>query len=560
MPSLRTRALLLALLPLGVGCYEGVGDPDGADGASGDSTGDGSAEGDAEGAMVDCEVHDPGPAPLRRLSAFEYDNTIEDLLDDDRRLAQAFPAEGAGGFDNNADAGSAGRLVVEAYMFAAEAIAARAVERLDELLPCDEEAIDEACVGAFIDQFVPRAWRRPLTASERTGLRSYYADASASYGASAAVGLLLQRVLESPHFLYRVELGDPRGGEPVMPLRDHELATRLSYLMWGSMPDEIALAKADAGELHTLQQVEQEARRMVADPRSERMVLHFHEQWLGYARLEDLSRDAERFPEYGPAIVASQRAELEGFIRHVIFEGEGTLHELLAAPYTLVDAPLADYYGLDREPGPGLRPARADDRDTSGLLTQGAILAVAAKATETHPIARGVLVREQLLCQIPPPPPTDLPLEPPAPDPDATTRERYEQHRIDPSCSGCHALFDPIGFGLENFDATGRWRSTENGLAIDASGELSQTDVDGPFVGAAELGARLARSEQVHDCVATQWFRYGHGRTETPERDACSLGLVKEGFADADGDIRELLVALTQTDAFMVRPTHDAGS
>jgi hypothetical protein len=180
------------------------------------------------------------------------------------------------------------------------------------------------------------------------------------------------------------------------------------------------------------------------------------------------------------------------------------------------------------------------------------VLAAHALANQTDPVRRGKFVREQLLCQIPPSPPPDLEVRPPDLDPNLTTRERFSQHSKDQFCAACHKLMDPIGLGFESFDAVGRWRSDENGKPVDATGELFDTDVDGPFDGAAALADKLAHSAQVRDCVSKQWFRFGYGRSETPA-DSCSLESLKALYAAGGNDVRELMVALTQTDAFMYR-------
>jgi len=191
-------------------------------------------------------------------------------------------------------------------------------------------------------------------------------------------------------------------------------------------------------------------------------------------------------------------------------------------------------------------------------LSQGSILTAFSKPNQTNPIGRGLFVREHLLCQIPPPAPDDVDINPPEPDPNATTREQYDQHRSDPACAGCHILFDPVGFGFENYDAIGRWRETENGQTIDASGELAATDVNGDFYGVAELGDRLADSEMVADCVARQWFRFANGRTESEDNDQCSLDQIRGGFEESGYDLRELLISLTQADSFMYRTAYAA--
>ena len=531
------------------------GNDDGG-GVGGETVGDSSSEeGDTTGEPSgSCVVPQPGKAPIRRLSAFEYDNTIEDLLGDTSHPSQAFPQEGAGGFDNNADVASVSRLQAEKYMGAAEDIAARATEDVSGLLGCDLAGDETGCVRSWIATFGARAWRRPLAEDEVTVMMATYTEVREQNDARESVALVLQAFLQSPHFLYRVEFGVPSTGADVLALTDWELASRLSYFLWSSLPDDELFAAAAAGELNTPKKVEAQARRMLDHPRARTMVRHFNAQWLELHGVEGLTKDADLFPDYGPDIVAAQHAEINAFLDHVMWEGEGTVEALLTAPYTFVDDALAGYYGLPAPVGTGMQQVTPDDREVVGVLSQGAILSVQARPYETNPIARGLFVRRQLLCTTPPPPPDDVDITPPEVDPGATTRERYSQHRADPACSGCHQLMDPVGFGFENFDATGRWRTTENGLPVDASGQLIGTDVDGTFIGVRELGDRLASSEVVTDCIVTQWFRFGYGRTESYELDACTLDDLKLRFAEADHDVRELLVALTQTDAFLSRP------
>jgi hypothetical protein len=184
-------------------------------------------------------------------------------------------------------------------------------------------------------------------------------------------------------------------------------------------------------------------------------------------------------------------------------------------------------------------------------MTHAGLLALLAKPDRSSPIHRGLFVRETLLCQVPPPPPDIVP-EAPTVDDSQTTRQQFTQHSQDALCKGCHQLMDPIGFGFEHFDGLGRYRDQEWGLDIDASGELVATDVDGPYNGVVELAAKLGSSEQVKNCVATQWFRFGYGRAET-EADTCAMDEIQAAFAAADYDIKELIVALTQTDAFRYR-------
>ena len=286
------------------------------------------------------------------------------------------------------------------------------------------------------------------------------------------------------------------------------------------------------------------------------MVLHFYEQWLLYKNLDVIAKDDGVFPNYGSDIAALQRQEIEAFLGHVIWEGEGSLEAFLTADYTFVNDQLAAFYGIDGTFGSEFtkveRPGQA-----SGVVTQGGVMSVFSKPNQTSPVSRGLYVREHLLCQIPPPPPDDVDLRPPEVDEDSTTRERYAQHSEDPACAGCHVLMDPLGFGLENYDGVGRWRDNENNTPIDASGVLAfaglEMDAEA-FDGPVELGAKLQLSPDMTSCVARQWFRFAYGRTESAELDACTLAQIDQSFANADYNLRELMVGLTQTDAFLYRP------
>lgn len=564
MRNLMRSGLWLGLGLAGSGCYAGVGSFEGAD--AGDDAAEGGGADADDGAGDDGEPVSacggepaPGASPIRRLSAWEYDNTILDLLGDDSHPAAAFPQEGGSGFDNNADVSAVTRLQAQKYLDASEGIAARAVADLAGLLPCDPAAVadEHACVEQWVEGFGLRAWRRPLTAAELASMVALFDEARATEDLATSVSLLLQAFLQSPHFLYRVELGIPgEQGTAAVRLGDYEMASRLSYFLWGSMPDATLLDAAASGGLSTTEDVEAQARRMLDDPKARRMVEHFHAQWLGTQRLATLEKDTAAFPDWTPELSARQAQEAAAFVDHVFFAGEGTLEELLTANYTFVDAELAEHYGLPAPAGAGLQQTgAAGGIELSGILSLGGVLSAYALADGTDPIKRGLFVREHLLCQIPPPPPDVIPELPPV-DPNATTRERFEQHRSDPVCATCHTLFDPIGFGFENYDAVGRWRTEENGLPIDASGELTAADVAGTFVGVRELGSKLAGSEDVAECVSRQWFRFAYGRLESAELDACNMETLTTIFAESGHDMRELLVALTQTDAFMFRTAY----
>jgi hypothetical protein len=475
----------------------------------------------------------------------EWNHTVQDLVGDDRHLADGFvPEEEGNGFTNNADALVVTQLLAEQYLNAADAVSTRATEDLPGLLQCDPTAGDEeACVRGFLGRFGKRAYRRPLTPEEESNLMALYVTVRRD-GAAVREGVeaILQAMLQSPHFLYRVEVG---------PLDGWALASRLSYFLWGTMPDDELFAEAEAGRLTTAAEVEAQARRMVDDPRTRETVRDFHDQWLRLTELDQLEKDPTVYPTFDPTIAALLRREAETFVDYVVWDGEGDLGALLSAPYTFLDQPLANFYGIPGPSGEGFLRVDLPDR-ASGLLSQGGLLALLAKPNQTSPIHRGKFVRERLLCDVLPPPPEGIVITPPEPDPSLPTRERFAAHSSNSACAGCHALMDPIGFGFEHFDGVGRWRDVENGFPIDATGHIEGSDVEGDFDGVTDLGNRLAGSEQVRACVVRQWFRYAYGRSERDE-DVCTLERLGTAFDEAGLQVKELLIALTQTDAFLSR-------
>jgi len=491
------------------------------------------------------------------MTRFEYDNTIRDLLGDDTQPAANFvPEEEALGFDNQAAALGVTQILAEQYMVASEKIAMRAVEKLDTLLPCSPSPGEErACVAKFIETFGRRAYRRPLESDEISRLLSVYDWGFTEVGMTRGIELVLQALLQSPHFLYRVEFGmpDPVEGD-VVALSSHEMASRLSYMLWSSMPDAELFVAADEGRLGTAEEIEKQARRMLDDPRARQAVANFNLQWLGLSHMASMKKDPVTYPKYDEGLRALWREETVNFLGDVIFDGGGDVGTMFTASFTVINAELAAFYGIEGGPKTdAFERVELDSSRAAGILTQGSILAVTGKPNQSSPVHRGKFVRERLLCQTLPPPPNNVVATPPDLAPDLTTRERYSEHSTNPACSGCHIKMDPIGFGFEHYDGIGLWRDAENGLPIDDSGELVDTrNIDGDFDGVVDLGKKLAQSEEVRQCVATQWFRYGYGRAEGAE-DYCSMQDVLQTFAMKGFNVKELLVALTQTDAFRYR-------
>jgi hypothetical protein len=503
-------------------------------------------------APLDCSTVAPGAAEARLLTRLQYDNTVRDLLGDDTAPALGFPAENTLlGFGNNADVHRASLLLTEEQLDAAEGIAARAVARgVDALLPCDAGDRSEACVSRFITEFGYRAFRRPLREEEGQPLLELF-RAGAAFGFDKALELVIQAFLQSPQLLYRTEsLAESnagRVGKSAILLDSYQIASRLSYFLWNTMPDAELFALADAGQLTDESVLRTQAGRMLDDERARGTVADFHEQWLGMSQFAGLSRQVPG-AEADNALNSSWAASLAQFVQNVFWDEGGDVRALLGSKSVFVDEPLAALYGV---------PAGVfQDDNRAGILTQPGMMSLLAHAEQSAPVQRGKFVREQLLCQLLPPPPPDVDTTPPDPDPSATTRERFRQHSADTRCASCHRLLDGVGFGLEAFDHLGRFRSEENGLPIDATGNVvsaGDPTLEGEFDGALELTSRLAASPQVEACLATQWFRYTMGRAEQ-EADACSLERVKATFASSGGSFRELMVSLATSDAFRFRP------
>jgi hypothetical protein len=504
-----------------------------------------------------CGDPQTGPTALRRLTNDQYDRTVMDLLGIETNFIDSFaPDERSGAFKSNG-AAPVGQLQVEQYMDAAEGLATEAIGDLGALLPCDPSTLGEdACAEEFIRDFGRRAYRRPLTDGEVAGVMQVYADGKAEGGFTDGIRIATQGLLQSPFFLYHVETGVEGGesGQPVA-LTGYEMASRLSYFLWNTMPDEDLFAAAEAGELFTDEGLQAQVDRMLADGRAAEAIANFHLQWLGVDEIGSVEKNSAVYPNFDPDLALAMRAETAAFANWVLTSGDGRLETLLTADFTITEDPgLLALYGVTLPPGhvPG-DPVPLDPAQRSGLLTQASLLARHAHADQTSPVHRGQLVRENFLCTPLPPPPPDVDNVPPDPAPGSTTRERFAEHTANPSCAGCHVLIDGLGFGFEAYDGVGAFRELDENLPVDASGEVVGTDdIDGEFDGAVELAAKLADSTQVQACVAQQWFRFSLGRLETDD-DQCAFDHMQEAFDASDHDVRALVKTIVFSDSFRFR-------
>ncbi len=497
-----------------------------------------------------------GPRMLRRLSRFEYDNTIEDLLGVRPDAEKSFAADTVvNGFDDNAKALRVTPLLGDQLYTSAEQLAAQAVQKLDQLAPCAAKGGDQSCAEQLIRGFGRRLFRRPPTDVEVARYLDLYALGSADGGFSAGVQLVLTALLQSPSFLYRTELGSQ-----VQPgryaLSQYELATELSYTLTGSTPDDALLDAADKGELASPEQLDAQAARLIDSPRGHQQLERFVREWLGLDVLGSVPKDAQIFPEWTPEIRAAMASEVDHFVEHVAFEGDGTLAQLLTAKLAFVNPALASFYGVPMPASPGadgFGAVPSPDPQRSGVLALGGVLTTYARPDSSSPVVRGKLVRERLLCQPLQPPPPGLVVQPPPVDPSLTVRQRFAAHSVKEPCKSCHSLIDPIGYAFEHFDGVGRFRTQDGGHPIDASGQIiDSVSTDSTFDGVPQLADVLAHSEEVTRCVALQWFRFAYGRSEDDAL-ACELAQIQQSFVDSGGNLRDMVLAAIHTLHFTTR-------
>jgi hypothetical protein len=555
-----TGRLISATALFMVACQGQIIEPGGAAATGADGT---NPERPLSGGSTACETLDPGEAPLRRLSNAEYQNTVGDLLGDAslaKTAASQFPPETESlSFRNNARFLQINAVQAQLYMDAAESLA-KAAAADTTLLPCTPVSGSERdCATEFIQEFGLKAYRRPLTDAEVTAYQAVYDKALASYPFATGIEWIVFTMLQSPHFLNRVELASPAVAGTTYERPSHyEMASRLSYLLWQSMPDSTLLQAAAAGELGTAAEVEAQARRMLADPRAKR-VYQFFEQWLDVDRLANIERDTNVFPAYTDALPGLLEQETKAFIEDVLWNQNGDFETLMTAPSSFLNADLATHYGVTGPTGTAFESTPMPGR--AGIFTQAGVLTVHDKPTRTSIVLRGLKIRTDFLCQTVGAPPADIVVDLQEITAGISQKDRLAAHREQALCASCHDKMDPLGLVFENFDAIGRTRTVdEYGNPIDTSGEITFTrESDGPVANATELAAALAKSPEVQDCFATQSFRFFYGRAES-KADACSLAQLSTAFEKSNHSIVELLVALTQTDAFLYRRTGTAGS
>jgi hypothetical protein len=427
------------------------------------------------------------------------------------------------------------------------------------VIPCTPDADGSACARQMIVEFGQRAFRRPLTEAEIARFETLYASRAtitATGSFDEAAQLIVRSFLLSPSFLTRAETAEAPDGEYFV-LSGHEVASRLSYMLWGSMPDDALSAAAAAGALSTPEGILLEAQRMLADPKARAMVGGFHQSYAHMGegtRWADISRDATVYPAFNEAMVPAMSAETERFFDYVTFELGGTFQDLLTLPVAFVNADIAPLYGLDATAfGPELTRVDLDPATRSGVFTRAGFLASHSSFNRTSPILRGAFLQKEVLCTaIGTPPPdaegTALPTEGLT-----TNRERVDAQTSAPACATCHHNYiNPTGFAMETYDAIGAYQDMESGVAIDATADvlIGQTSVS--VNGPVELMQAIANSPEAQTCYARRWVQYAYERSLTNE-DSCTVENIAAKLTQGGYTIVNLIADLTQSQAFRYR-------
>ncbi len=518
----------------------------GCDGVIGSSDGHGPFAGPGGG-----DVGAVGADIMHRLNQTEYRNTTRDLLGTQLDPAANFPADDVSfGFDNISQVLSVSPLLFELYEQAAQGLAAEVLNTgiRDSIVFCDPSLA--SCRSDVFRELASRAWRRPASEEEVTRLQSLF-DVALNEGEGVEEGLELaiRGILLSPHFIYRPELADdPLSAQPRL-LNDYELASRLSYFLWSSMPDQTLFEAAANGSLRDETQLGAQVDRMLSDPKAQALVDNFAGQWLRIRSLEDHVPDYASFPEWDGALRDAMGQEAKLFFGEFL-RGNVSMDELLLTDFTFLNDRLAEHYGLPFDLGSQLERVDLDASDPRfGLLTLGSLLTVTSTPIRTSPVKRGVWILEQLLCSEPPPPPPGVEGLPEGDMSSGSLRDRLELHRADPTCASCHNLMDPLGLGLEHYDAIGSFRTEDDGFPVDASGQL----IDGQaFSNAREMAALIQQDERFDHCIVEKLFTYALGRPVASSEQPFAEAIAEE-FAQSGSELPELIKLIVTSEPFRTR-------
>jgi hypothetical protein len=536
----------------GTGAEGGAATPNGAAG-TGATTAGSAGTGATGGGATGSEVTEQ---PTWRLTNTEYANTLRDLLGIDV-TTPLDPDGAAAGYTAGLGARDA---AVSGYHAAALSVSSQTAQLL-KLVPCDASTIAATpadCAAKFIDAIGPKAFRRPMDADTRTALTGLFGVVNAKFGFNAGVQALTEQILQSPYFLYHLELEEQSQGPGQVAVTGYSMASRLSYLIWASMPDDALFAKAAAGQLSTATQVASEATRMLADQKARPGLRNFYEQWLK-VRSIPLSKSGKYAAAYDPqSLLASFDAQADA----ALWSATGGLTTLLTGTQAFANATIAPLFGATGVTGTSLVPVSTNPAQRAGILMHPAIMATLATDTGSHPIKRGVFVWDQIVCQALPDPPPNIPAFPGVP-PNSSVRQAFEAFTAPALCQGCHSKINPVGFLFESYDTVGAYRTIDdNGQpvnsqvtiagALDTTGN-PDTTLNVPTPNAVQFVTNLvADGTLTTRCMVTQLYRYALRRMES-SADQATISKLATSYTSASQSTASLLGGLAQTPGFLNR-------
>lgn len=473
-----------------------------------------------------------GRASLRLLTKDEYQNSVKSILKVSGDYRSKLPRDAVfEGFRNNVDFGRVSEDHAALYLEAAIEIADEINGNIKSLGGCS--AVDEACASKFIDAIGRKLWRRPLETAEKDSLKGTY-KAGAGSSVRHGMTMMISRMLMSPNFLYRSEIGKDGALTP------YELASALSYFFWGTSPDDSLIALAASGKLSEEATLVAEAQRLLKDEKSRFATTEFARAWLDPQSVKGAIKDESIFPGFSQTIRDAMAAEAEDTFDFMVRD-DLKFENLFNSDFSIGNSTLARYYGAE------LKGDKISFAGTSrkGVLGYGAVLSLLASPKETHPIRRGNFVLGKVFCQYPDPTPPGLNVAVPEYDPKMSTRERFAKHTESQACASCHKAIDGIGLGMEDFDGAGLFRENQAGKKVDTSGVIVNIDgrASSSFSGLGSLSDYIAKSKQAKRCFAVEWYRLAHGHMERPQ-DICAMRDVANSFESGDMSLGELLVRI----------------
>ena len=574
----RPLAWMLPLALLGLACngvidghVGGPGDPPATGNGNGNGTtpatgggqtSDGMAMPSKPGSLgasnpgrTQCTTTPPVPeARLWRLTSSQFKHTIAEAFSFTVPSLDTLPSESRlDGFANSSERLGLSSSLFDYYGHAAEDVAAEALRKSTDLLHCPVAQLGTGtCLSEFLNTVGEKAWRRPLGPDEITKLTKLYTTAAGDLGPEGGFKTLVQGLVLSANFIFRTELGAGADAAGPTKLTDLELASALSYMLWDGPPDAALMDLAKQGKLHEPETLASEARRLYLGTKSPDAMFSFVQQWLETEDFTQKPKDMMTFPTFTQEVAQDLETETRLFVKGVFFDpaGDKSLTTLLTAPYGYLNARTAKLYGKDAT-GNDLTKSDLDPAQRRGLLTQASFLAAHAEPINTSVVNRGRFIREEVLCSDVPPPPAVFKFDEKNITEDMTAREKFIEHSKNPACKGCHVMFDTIGFALENYDAIGKWRTTEKGKTIDPSGNIPMpSGGELAFSNFVDLIEKLGKGTDAYDCFSSQFFQYVTGRVKL---DDCERANLARAFADSGYKLDALVMAIVKSPNFSQR-------